>query len=198
LKAQEAFPRLASVGVDTWGVDYALVDARGRLVFPAHAYRDKRTQLGLRQLAARGLERIYAATGVPNLVYNTSLQLEETVGRFPAIKAMATRCLFLPYYFNFLLSGRMVNELSIASTSQLLDVRGMDWSRVALARFGIPRRWLAPPVLAGTRLGPVRAPQELKGTQVIVVPGHDTACAYDAMPASPDGTDLYLSSRTWA
>lgn len=194
---------LASVGVDTWGVDYALVNDAGRLVYPVHAYRDDRTQAGLHRLAntRAALERIYAATGIPNVFYNSSLQLEETVAANPAITDLATRCLFLPDYFNFLLSGRMANELTIASTTQLLDVHSADWSRAALDHFRVPATWLAKPVLSGTRLGKVRALPELaalKTTQVIAVPGHDTACAYDAMPASPDHTDLFLSSGTWS
>jgi len=192
--------RLASVGVDTWGVDYALVNDSGRLVFPVHAYRDARTQPGLRRLGntRAALARIYAATGVPNVFYNSSLQLEEVVSACPAIGDLATRCLFLPDYFNFLLSGRMANELSIASTSQLLDVHSTDWSRAALDYFRLPPQWFTPPILAGTKLGPVRGIPSLARTQVIAVPGHDTACAYDAMPASTDGNDLFISSGTWS
>ncbi|MGA2053219.1 MAG: rhamnulokinase family protein [Opitutales bacterium] len=197
-RAKEQFPKLASVGVDTWGVDYALVNDAGRLVFPTHAYRDGRTQAGLKALAARGLERIYAATGVPNVFYNSSLQLAETVASCPAITDLATRCLFLPDYFNYLLSGRMENELSIASTTQLLDVHTREWSREALEFFHIPPQWFTTPVAANTRLGPVRGLPELKGVQAIAVPGHDTACAYDAMPADPAGGDLYISSGTWS
>ncbi len=203
LKAAAALPRgarLASVGVDTWGVDYALVNDAGRLVFPVHAYRDARTQPGLRHLGntRAALERLYAATGIPNVFYNTSLQLAEVVAACPAIADLATRCLFLPDYFNFLLSGRMENELSISSTSQLLDVHSTDWSRTALDYFHLPAQWFAKPVPAGTRLGPVRDLPELNGTQTIAVPGHDTACAYDAMPAAPEGGDLFLSSGTWS
>jgi rhamnulokinase len=196
---------LAAVGVDTWGVDYALVDERGRLVFPTHAYRDSRTQAGLKHLSqTRALaERIYAATGLPPLFYNTSLQLEEVVQSCPAITDLAARCLFLPDYFNFLLSGRMENELSIASTSQLLDVHSLDWSRTALDHFRVPPLWLTTPVKAGTKLGRLGAhlageSPALQKTAVIAVPGHDTACAYDAMPAAEDGTDLFLSSGTWS
>ena len=203
LRAAAALPRrarLASVGVDTWGVDYALVNDAGRLVFPVHAYRDARTQPGLHRLdhTRAALERIYAATGIPNVFYNTSLQLEEVVAHCPAVTDLATRCLFLPDYFNYLLSGRMENELSIASTSQLLDVHSTDWSRPALAHFHLPAQWFTKPILAGTRLGAVRSLPELKGAQVIAVPGHDTASAYDAMPAAPDGGDLFLSSGTWS
>jgi len=207
-KAVAALPRgaqLASVGVDFWGVDFVLVNDAGRLVYPVHAYRDPRSQPGLQRLAntRAALERIYAATGIPNVFYNSSLHLEETVTSGPAITDLATRCLFLPDYFNFLLSGRMENELTIASTSQLLDVHSTDWSQPALQYFRIPPQWFTKPVLAGTKLGRLRkeiaagAPA-LAGTRVIAVPGHDTAAAYDAMPASPDGNDLYLSSGTWS
>lgn len=198
--AKARFPRLASVGVDTWGVDYVLLNDAGRLVFPPHAYRDARTRPGLQRLGntRAALARIYAATGIPNVFYNTSLQLEEVVANCPAVTDLATRCLFLPDYFNFLLSGRMENELSIASTSQLLDVHGTDWSRAALDHFHIPAFWFSKPVRAGTRLGPVKGMPELKGVQVIAVPGHDTACAYDAMPAAAEGGDMYLSSGTWS
>lgn len=207
-KAVALLPRgatLASIGVDTWGVDFALVNDTGRLVFPVHAYRDPRSQRGLQRLAntPAALDRIYAATGIPNVFYNTSLHLEETVASCPAITDLATRCLFLPDYFNFLLSGRMENELTIASTSQLLDVHSTDWSRPALDHFRIPPQWFTKPILCGTKLGKVLKPLRdgvpaLARTQVIAVPGHDTAAAYDAMPASPDGTDLYLSSGTWS
>ncbi|HEY0946867.1 MAG TPA: rhamnulokinase family protein [Opitutaceae bacterium] len=202
-KAAAALPRraqIASVGVDTWGVDYALVNDAGRLVFPVHAYRDARTQPGLQHLGntRAALERVYAATGIPNVFYNTSLQLAETVASCPAIADLATRCLFLPDYFNYLLSGRMENELTIASTSQLIDVHSTDWSRPTLDHFHLPPQWFSKPVLAGTKLGAVKDFPELKGAKVIAVPGHDTACAYDAMPAAEDGSDLYLSSGTWS
>ena len=202
-KAVGALPRgakIASVGVDVWGVDFALVNDAGRLVFPIHAYRDARTQPGLKRLAhtRAALERIYAATGIPNVFYNSSLQLEETVASCPAITDLATRCLFLPDYFNFLLSGRMENEFTIASTTQLIDVHSTDWSRAALKHFRLPPQWFSKPILSGTRLGKVKNFPELAGTQVIAVPGHDTAAAYDAMPANPDGTDLFLSSGTWS
>ena len=200
-QAVAALPRgakLASVGVDTWGCDHVLVNDAGRLVFPAHAYRDTRTQEGLAAVAAHGATHLYAATGIPNVFYNTSLQLGETVSRCPGIAQLATRCLFLPDYFNFLLSGQMQNELTVASTSQLLDVNAREWSRTALDHFHIPPTWFTPPILAGMKLGTVTSLPELVTTQVIAVPGHDTACAYDAMPASPEGGDLFLSSGTWS
>jgi len=92
----------------------------------------------------------------------------------------------------------MENELTVASTSQLLDVHSREWSLTALNQFHIPWQWFGQPVRAGTKLGPVRGIPELAGVQVIACPGHDTACAYDAMPAAEDGNDLFLSSGTWS
>lgn len=199
-KAIEQFPKLASVGVDTWGVDYVLVNDEGRMVFPPHAYRDARTQPGLKRLAntRAALARIYEATGIANVFYNSSLQLAETVANCPAIEDLATRCLFLPDYFNFLLSGRMENEFTMASTSQLIDVHSTDWSRTTLDYFRVPPQWFTQPVLAGTKLGRVKNIPGFEHTEVIVVPAHDTAAAYAAMPADPAGADLYISSGTWS
>jgi rhamnulokinase len=202
-KAAALLPKgatIASVGVDTWGVDHVLVDGDGRPVYPTFAYRDDRTQAGFQRLKRDPAThaRLYAAAGVPNIFYNASLQLAETVASHPSIVDVAERCLFLPDYFNFLLSGRLANEITIASTSQLLDVRSKDWSKTALKHFGLPSKWFKKPVLARTKLGAVRGLDFLKGAEVIAVPGHDTACAYDAMPASADGGDLFLSSGTWS
>lgn len=198
-KAQEAAKgRLASVGVDTWGVDYALVDAKGRLVFPVHSYRDARTAPFLKRLRRDAYPRIHTLTGLPDYPYNSSLQLQETIASFPAITDVASRCLFLPDYFNFLLSGRMENEMSISSHSQLLDVRGRDWSREALAHFGIPHHWFSKPLLSPARLGRVRGLPGFEKVQVVAVPGHDTASAFTAMPAASDGNDIYLSTGTWS
>ncbi len=166
--AVAALPRgatLASVGVDTWGVDYVLTNDAGRIVFPTHAYRDSRTQAPMEHLknTRAAYDRIYAATGIPAVFYNSSFQLAETVESCPAITDLATRCLFLPDYFNFLLSGKMANGLSIASTTQLLDVNGDDWSRVALDYFRVPPIWLTTPVKAGTKLGRLsRRPASLR------------------------------------
>jgi rhamnulokinase len=210
--------KLASVGVDTWGVDFVLVNDAGRIVFPTHAYRDARTQAPMEHLknTRAAYARIYAATGIPAVFYNSSFQLAETVESCPAITDLATRCLFLPDYFNYLLSGKMANGLSIASTTQLLDVHGDDWSRVALDYFRVPPTWLSRPVVTGTKLGKLVGPDRWAGrsargssgrlalptairdTQIIAVPGHDTTCAYDAMPAAADGSDILLSSGTWS
>lgn len=189
---------LSSVGVDTWGVDYVLTDSQGRMVFPTHAYRDMRTQTGLAALLKNQshLQRIYADTGIPAVFYNSSLQLSETIATFPAITKLAERCLFLPDYFNYLLSGKMTNGVSISGTTQLLRVSEDKWSKAALDYFHVPSRWFSPPIASGTPLGPT---QILPGApQVIAVPGHDTTCAFDAIPAATDGSDILISSGTWS
>jgi rhamnulokinase len=198
VKAKGLFPRLASVGVDGWAVDHVLTNARGRPVFPFHAYRDTRTAAASARLGAHGIERVYALTGIPNYPYNTSLQLQETLRGRPGMASVVARCLFIPDYFNFLLSGRMVNELSVASHSQLIDVSGSGWSAPALKHFGIPAGWFGKPAKSPMRLGPVTGIAELRGVASVLVPGHDTACAFAAMPASADGSDLFLSSGTWS
>ncbi|OIQ95556.1 rhamnulokinase [mine drainage metagenome] len=197
-EAARRFPNLASVGVDFWGVDHALVDRTGRLVYPVHAYRDTRTEPGRLRLARRGLPALYRATGIPNLFYNSSLQLEESLRSHPGLRSVARRCLFLPDYVNFLLCGVMAAEVSIASTSQLLSVKGLRFSDYALRRFGVPRSWFPRVRRAGGVLGPVRGLSGLERVSVVCVPGHDTACAYAAMPASMQGGDLFLSSGTWS
>jgi len=198
LKARRRFRGLASVGVDSWAVDHVLVGRSGRPVFPVHAYRDGRTAGASERLGRRGIGRVYSLTGIPNYPYNTSLQLQETLRAFPRVADVAARCLFISDYFNFLLSGRMVNEISIASHSQLLDVRRAQWSRDALDFFGIPSGLFGRPALSPRRLGPVAGIPELRGVVSLLVPGHDTACAFAAMPAEADGSDLYLSSGTWS
>jgi rhamnulokinase len=198
VKARKHHPRLASVGVDGWAVDHVLVNPKGRPVFPVHAYRDTRTLAASERLGKSGIGRVYALTGIPNYPYNTSLQLQETFTSCPAVANAASRCLFIPDYFNFLLSGRMVNELSMASHSQLIDVNGRDWSKEALAYFGIPEGLFGRPTRSPALLGPVTGIAELKGVIAALVPGHDTACAFAAMPAAADGSDLYLSTGTWS
>ncbi|MDX2186346.1 MAG: FGGY family carbohydrate kinase [Opitutaceae bacterium] len=199
-EAKKRYPGLASIGVDTWGVDHVLLDRKGRLVAPCHAYRDERTGPALQKLAKAKsqMRALYQETGIPNLFYNTSLQLAEWVSAHGEAAPLVARCLLLPDYFNFLLSGRMANEVSIASTSQLLSVREMRWSWKALHHFKVPPRWFRSPVRAGRVLGQVLPGLELGDARLVVAPGHDTACAFAAMPACETGGDLYLSCGTWS
>ncbi len=196
IEAKKRFPELGSCGVDTWGVDHALVDKTGRLVFPVHAYRDSRTDALLMQFKEAGDEpKLYGWTGLPLINYNTGLQLCETLRAVPSVREACHRVLLLPDYFNFLLSGQMVNEISILSTSQLLDLQSNNLSKQALDYFGIPHSWFGEPSKAGRKLGKVRDIPGLEDVDVVLVPGHDTSCAYEAIPRI--GNDLFVSAGTW-
>lgn len=197
--ARKRYPGLRSVGVDTWGVDHVLMDSGGRPLFPVHAYRDLRTSPFAEALRAKNLPQVYQWTGMPDYSYNTSLQLQESLAAMPGLREQVHACLCLPDYFNFLLSGKMHSEVSIASHSQLLRADSIEWSREALEHFDIPRSWFPPPLLSPARLGPCRLWEETdRQVEVIAVSGHDTASAFLAMPASDDGNDVYLSTGTWS
>lgn len=196
LEAKKAFPNLASCGIDTWGVDYVMLDDAGRLVFPAHAYRDQRTEPLLAKLVAAGDDaQLYEWTGIPGINYNTGLQLHESLQTYPQLRDLCDCVLHLPDYFNFLLTGKRLNEVSICSTGQLLPVSGEGFSHRALKYFGILEYWFSGPTKAGRRLGPVQEVEELETLEVVLVPGHDTSCAFEAIPRI--GSDLFVSAGTW-
>jgi len=195
-EARRLFPELISCGLDTWGVDHAITNADGRLAFPVHAYRDERTNPVIAGIRNRGeARRLYNLTGLPLVTYNTSVQLSETLQAFPGIRQTGERVMLLPEYFNFLLTGKGGSEFSHASTTQLLDVNGSGWSAEALAYFGIPENWLIAPRAAGSLIGNIILDRELADLSVALVPGHDTSCAFEAIPR--DGNSLLISAGTW-
>lgn len=195
-ESKRLFPELISCGIDTWGVDYVLTNTAGRLVFPVHAYRDERTNPVMQGIIDKGdARRLFDLTGLPMVNYNTGIQLLETLQSVPGIRSVVERVMLLPEYFNFLLSGQTGCDYSPASTTQLLAVDGLEWSGTALDYFGIPRSWFEPPRRAGTVLGKVRGHADLADVDVILVPGHDTSCAFEAIPRR--GNSLIISSGTW-
>jgi len=201
-EARRAGDSLVSLGVDTWGVDYGLLDAGGRLIgFPYH-YRDSRTEGMMEECFRRVPKReIYDATGIQFMFLNTLYQvLSEVVSRAPALE-IADRLLFTPDLFHFWLTGEKVNEKTIASTSQMFDTRRNEWASGMLGRLGIPSRILGPIVEPGTVLGKLRpevADETGARKLVVVAPGsHDTASAVAAVPAGGTGS-AYLSSGTWS
>jgi rhamnulokinase len=193
---------LESVGVDTWGVDYALLDAQGHLLSDPFHYRDRRTQ-GMMEEAFRRMPKrdIYAHTGIQFMFINSAYQLlSEVVGGSPSL-TKAERLLFMPDLFGFWLSGAQVNERTITSTSQLYDPARRTWAHEVIARLGLPHRIFGDIVQAGTVLGQLR--RDIPGLSVaapvrVVAPGcHDTASAVAAVPARTDHY-AYLSSGTWS
>ncbi len=202
IAAKKEGSSLVSLGVDTWGVDYGLLDARGRLLNNPCHYRDARTD-GMMDEAFRRVPKkeIYARTGIQFMFFNTLYQvLSEAVHETPAL-AMSHQLLFMPDLIGYWLTGRKVNERTIASTSQMYDPNERTWSRTMLEKMGIPGRILGEIVPPGTVLGPLLADiaDEIgAGSLTVVAPGcHDTASAVAAVPAS-GGRSAYLSSGTWS
>jgi rhamnulokinase len=193
---------LASVGVDTWGVDFGLLDARGRLLANPVHYRDRRTEgMPDRAFAVVPRDEIYAATGIQFMPINTLYQLYSMVLADDPLLRQADRLLMMGDLFHHFLAGGAVAEYTNASTSQCLDPVARDWARSLVARFGIPTGILPPIVEPGTVLGPVRADVAaetgLRDARVVAPGSHDTASAVVGAPlAGP--TTAFLSSGTWS
>jgi sugar (pentulose or hexulose) kinase len=195
-------PDLASVGCDTWGVDYVALDRAGRLLEEPYCYRDSRND-GIMEKAFARLprEQIYRETGSQFMQFNTCFQfLAATLGQGPAWKDVGS-VLWMADYFHYLFSGRKVAEVSMVSTSQAYNPARRAWSEKILAAFGVPPSVLPPIVPSGTVLGDLAPSLGLgaAGAKVrVVVPcSHDTGSAYAAVPAEGDDWAC-LSSGTWS
>jgi rhamnulokinase len=202
MAAKSHGPALVSLGVDTWGVDYALIDGRGRLLGNPFHYRDERTR-GMMERAFGLLPKrdIYRHTGIQLMFINTVFQLlSDALGQTPAL-SRAARLLMMPDLFNYWLSGAQVNERTIASTSQLYDPTLRNWSSAIIQAMGIPPVLFGEIVSPGAVLGrllPEIAQETCAGSLLVVAPGcHDTASAIAAVPAQGD-RHAYLSSGTWS
>lgn len=190
-----------SIGIDTWGVDFVLLDAEGKLIGNAVAYRDERTQ-GIYPLADAIMDpdEVYRRTGIQRQPFNTLYQLLALRRENPAQLAAAAHFLMIPDYLAYLLTGIMANEYTNASTTSLLNARTMTWDASILKTFGLPSHIFEDVVMAGTRLGPVLpAIAERIGyaPQVIAPATHDTGSAFLAVPARDDDA-VFLSSGTWS
>ncbi len=192
---------VTAIGVDTWGVDYGLLDADGQLLNPPFHYRDNRTDgMMPRVFETVAKEEIYNRTGLQFMVFNTLYQLAaEKRAKRPELQK-AEQLLFMPDLFNYFLTGRAVNEYTEASTSQLLDANARSWDVDLIRKLGLPKKIFGEIVAPGTVLGPLKAElaDELGGqAPVVAVGSHDTASAVAAAPlTSPDAA--YLSSGTWS
>jgi rhamnulokinase len=189
--------RLSGVGVDAWGVDYALLDERCRVVGLPFHYRDRRTDGMIARAHARvPREELYAITGIQTMPINTIFQLLADEGS-PALAA-AERIALVPDLFGYWLSGELANEATIASTTGLLDAVTGTWARSLIERLGLPSAPFAgDPLEAGTVLGALLPHHGAGGLPVHAVAGHDTASAFAAAPVrTPDAA--ILSSGTWS
>lgn len=191
-----------SIAVDTWGVDFALLDREGRMLENPVHYRDKRTH-GMIEHARRYLssDDLYDHTGNQIMEINTAFQLLSIKEQRPDLLKRANKLLLMPDLFHYFLSGNMCAEASIASTTQLYDQKQKNWSQPVLDAFGFPRELFADVVESGTVIGTLSEElcQELgiEAIKVIAVCGHDTQCAMAAVPSSQEEF-AFLSSGTWS
>ena len=186
----------ASIGVDSWGVDYVLLDKHGELAETPVAYRDSRTE-GMQEkwnILMPEMET-FRRTGINFYIFNTLFQLLSS--RELSGMKRTSMILFLPGYINFLLSGQALNELSISSTSQLLSVNSNHWDQEILQKLNLENGLLGKVIQPGTRLGPVILPEfKNSGMENIAVCGHDTACVVAAIPVQ-NPNYAFISAGTW-
>lgn len=191
----------ATIGIDTWGVDFVLLDKEDNLLGDPVAYRDIRTQgadVGVEALVSP--QELYARTGIQKQSYNTIYQLWALKAEHPEQLEQAQSLLMVPDYFNFLLTGEKRQEYTEATTSGLVNAAGKCWDLELIRRLGLPEGLfgeLSPP---GTVVGRLRPEiQDMVGfdAQVMLPASHDTGSAFLAVPAR-DGQAVYLSSGTWS
>ena len=191
-----------SIGIDSWAVDYGLLDANGELIGNPYHYRDSRTDGMMERLFGMiGPEEIFARTGIQFLPFNTIYQLlAMKEADHPAVLT-ARRFLMIPDLIRYFLTGEAANEFTNATTTQLYNPVKGDWDDRLLEAIGIPRNWFGPVLMPGSPAGElresVRAELGLGAVRVTAVAEHDTGSAVAAVPAESD-TFAYLSCGTWS
>jgi rhamnulokinase len=189
--------KLDSIGVDTWGVDYALLGERGELIENPYHYRDSRTA-GMMEKVFRRVSRkeIYAITGIQFLPFNTLYQLYAANELTPNLLKTARHLLTIPDLLNYWLTGRMACEYTNATTTQFVDPATRSWAAGLLSDLNIPVGLLTPLIEPGSTLGPLDQPGPLNGVPVVAPACHDTGSAVAAVTAN--AKSAFLSSGTWS
>lgn len=190
-----------SMGIDTWGVDYALLDGDGNPAGPVYGYRDARTS-GMDRIVERKIsaQALYARTGIQKQPFNTIYQLTATKEKEPEILEKARALLLLPDYFHYRLTGRKCTEYTNATTTQLVSPLTKDWDCELIDLLGLPRGIFGSISMPGTEVG--RFTDEIRAKagfdcRVVLPATHDTGSAVAAVPAVGDDV-LYISSGTWS
>lgn len=206
LAAQKGY-NVRSIGIDTWGVDFGLIDRNGNLLGNTVCYRDPRTT-GLPEELFKQIDvsQHYAETGIQVMPINTLFQLYSMKKSGDAQLEVADKLLFMPDLFSFFLTGVANNEYCIASTSEMLDARERIWNRSLIRQLGLPESLFGEIVMPGTVRGKLK-PDVAAETglsaevEVIAVGSHDTSSAVFAVPAvarDAHSRIAYLSSGTWS
>ena len=187
-----------TVAIDTWGVDYVLLDENKKEIFPAVSYRDSRTDESAREVAAiLPQSELYARTGIQKQNFNTIYQLfcDKKSGKLESAKHF----LMMPDYLSFKLTGEIRNEYTNATTTNLVNAKTKQWDSYILDKLGLPKEIFRPLSLPGTSVGHLT--EEVKNEvgfdcEVLLCPSHDTASAVAACPIEEDS--VYISSGTWS
>ena len=182
-----------SIGIDTWGVDFVLLDEKGELCCDSVAYRDARTQGAAEEIEAQvmSFQDLYARCGIQKTAFNTIYQLWALKKEHPEQLERAAKFLMVPEYLNYRLTGNIVHEYTDSSTTSLLNAAKKDWDFDLIEKLGLPKRIFGKLEMPGATVG------EYKGVKVVLPAMHDTGSAYLAVPARDDRA-VYLSSGTWS
>ena len=197
--------RIRSIGIDTWGVDFGLIDGNGNLLGNPVCYRDPRTDGLPEEFFGGNLVRHYSEAGIQVMSINTLFQLYSMKKSGDVQLEVADRLLFMPDLFSYFLTGVANNEYCIASTSELLDARSRTWNQSLIQRLGVPAHLFGDIVMPGTVRGKLKREiaEEIGLTDevdVIAVGSHDTASAVYAIPSTQVDKSrcAFLSSGTWS
>ncbi len=184
---------LESIGIDTWGVDFVLLDKDGKLCSDSVAYRDTRTAGADAEIEQEviSFERLYARAGIQKTSFNTIYQLWALKKEHPEELAKAAHFLMVPEYLNYALTGKIVHEYTDSSTTSLLDAETKSWDCELIEMLGLPKAIFGKLEMPGATVG------EYRGVKVVLPAMHDTGSAYLAVPARDDKA-VYLSSGTWS
>jgi len=191
-----------SIGIDTWGVDFGLLDGNEQIIGNPFAYRDSLTEEAMEQVfkAIRPKE-LYARTGIQFMRFNTLFQLWALKKNFPSLLLQADKMLFMPDLLGFLFTGVIFSEYTIASTSQMLNPKTRNWYPDLLMRLGLPIHILDDIIEPGTEIGPLKpgilSELGINSISAVAVGAHDTASAIAAIPAEGKNW-AYISSGTWS
>jgi len=191
-----------TIGIDSWGVSFALIDEYGRMVdMPVH-YRDDRTDDWLQLFERIPKEEIYAITGIQNMQINTIFQLDYLARKRPKDIESAKAFLMIPDLLNYFLTGEKNNEYTIASTTQLMDAKTRSWSKQLIDRIGMDPTVFGnitmPGTISGVLTGMICEETRSKPVNVYCIASHDTASAVAAIPAPGKSDYMYISSGTWS
>lgn len=190
-----------SMGVDTWGVDFVLLDKDEKVLGNTVGYRDHRTE-GMDEEVYKIIpkEELYARTGIQKAIFNTVYQLMAIKKKHPEYLEQAETLLHVPDYFHYLLTGEKTNEYTEATTGNMVNPQTRDWDYELIDRLGYPRKIFQKLIMPGTRIGHFsKEIQEEVGfdCEVIAPATHDTGSAVLAVPANDDDF-IYISSGTWS